>query len=383
MSTIFWITFFILVYCYFGYPLIIWILSIIIENKVQKGTTTRRVSVVLSVYNEEEVIADKIKNLLNQDYPSELIDFWIGSDGSIDNTNSIVKELINERVHLIEQAARKGKMATLNLLVKQAQGEIIVFTDARQPFKKDAIRQLVNNFDDTEIGCVSGELIFEQEKGSTGKGINFYWTYEKFLRKVESHVHSMIGATGAIYAIRKSLYTPIPDPVILDDVFIPLHIIKKGYRAIFDSSAVAYDKVAESSKQEYRRKTRTLYGNYQIFSVFPEMFVPIISPIALQLFSHKFLRVIAPLFMILLFVFNYRLILLPFYAILFQLQLLFYLMVFIGFLLRGKKCGMLGRISKACAIPYVFFLLNFSALVGLWKFIFSKQEVTWKKVNEE
>ena len=140
--------------------------------------------------------------------------------------------------------------------------------------------------------------MFSDPDNPTAKGINLYWNYEKFLRFEESKIHSMLGATGAIYAIRRALYSPVPRQVVLDDMYIPLRIIQQGYRAVIDGAAKAYDEVASSPKEEHRRKARTLFGNYQIFGLFPGLFNPFQSPVAIQLFSHKFLRVIVPFLMI-------------------------------------------------------------------------------------
>ncbi|MBN1870053.1 MAG: glycosyltransferase family 2 protein [Candidatus Omnitrophica bacterium] len=348
-----------------------------------KGEWEPTVSVVLSIWNEEDVIERKVKNLLSLEYPAEKIEFLIGSDGSSDQTNEIIRQISDPRVHFIESVKRRGKMATLNELAKAAKHEVIVFTDARQTFKKDAVRVLVRNFNDPKIGCVSGELMLAEKEGATAKGISLYWNYEKFIRKAESRIHSMLGATGAIYAIRRELFLAIPEHIVLDDMFVPFKIIQKGYRAVFDSCAIAYDEVADSPKEEYRRKARTLYGNYQIFWSFRDMFNPFKSPIAVQLFSHKFLRVLIPFFMIALFFMNWHLSSRLLYGLFFDLQKIFYLMAVIGGLARNQKYGILKGISKACYIPYVFCLLNFSAFVGFIRFIIIGQEIRWEKAREK
>jgi cellulose synthase/poly-beta-1,6-N-acetylglucosamine synthase-like glycosyltransferase len=388
MVIIFWSLLLLIVYCYFGYPLLLKVFSRLLRRDVQSGEYEPAVSVVLSVWNEEDVIRQKIKNLLSLDYPPEKIEILIGSDGSNDQTNGIVRQFIDPRIRLIENPRREGKMATLNNLVSLAKHEIIVFTDARQTFEKDVIKVLAGNFHDPRIGCVSGELIFFEKDGATAKGINLYWNYEKFIRLAESQIHSMLGATGAIYAIRRELFENIPEQIVLDDMFVPFKIIQKGYRAIFDPSARAFDDVADSPREEHRRKARTLFGNYQIFWMFRRMFNPLTSPIAIQLFSHKFLRVLVPFFLIGLFLINGIIIrrgvlqYAPlFYVFTFFAQILFYAMAMIGGLARYQKHGILKAVSKACYIPYVFCLLNFSALVGFMRFIGSKQEAQWEKAR--
>lgn len=381
MKITFWIFLSLIVYCYLGYPFLISILSKVIPRPVKKSSIFPEVSIVISVYNEEDVIARKINNLLSLDYPSEKIEILIGSDGSVDQTNKIVSNFSDPRVRLIAHGQRRGKMATLKELVDMAKGEIIVFNDARQILEKDAIKNLVENFADRKVGCVSGELIFSQKEGETAQGINLYWEYEKFMRRHESQIHSMLGATGAIYAVRKELFTPGPDNVILDDVFIPFKIIEKGFRAVFDGTAYAYDKAAQDPKEEYRRKARTLYGNYQIFFLFPDLFNPLASPIAIQFFSHKFLRVIVPFLMIALVPLNFFILDEKIYQIAFAAQILFYAAAITGALAKSQKCDILTPVAKFCYVPYVFCLLNFSALIGFYRFIRAKQEITWQKAR--
>src|SRR3989338_7922601 len=270
MILAFWFLISLTIYCYFCYPLLLWLMARLRPNPVRKGSYEPKISVILSVWNEEDVIKEKLQNLLSLDYPKEKMEILVGSDGSTDKTTQIIRGFSDPRIHLIERPQRRGKMATINELVQAAKNETIVFCDARQTFAPNALRELVANLADRRVGCVSGELIFKKKKeeGTTAKGVSLYWNYEKFIRKHESRLHSMLGATGAIYAIRRELFVPIPTQVVLDDMFVPLQIIRKGYRAILDESAKAYDQAADSPREEHRRKTRTLFGNYQIFGLF-------------------------------------------------------------------------------------------------------------------
>ncbi|MFA5087600.1 MAG: glycosyltransferase family 2 protein [Candidatus Omnitrophota bacterium] len=353
------------------------------ERPVLRQPVEPTVSVIISVWNEEDVLARKMRNLLDLDYPKGKVEILIGSDGSTDRTNEIMRGFGDERIRFWESDARRGKMAVINTLAAQARHELIVFTDARQVFAADTIRALAANFADPQVGCVSGELMFSRKEGGTAKGVNLYWSYEKFIRSQESKIHSMLGATGAVCAIRRELYPPVPENLVLDDMYIPFHIIKKGYRSIFDEQAKAFDEVADSPREEHRRKVRTLSGNYQIFALMPEMLNPFKSPIAVQLFSHKFLRLLIPFFLIIIFAIN--LFLLPEnpFGIFFVLQILFYVMALIGALSRHQRYGMLKAVSKVCYIPYVFCLLNFSALAGAIRYFGGRQEVTWEKAREK
>jgi biofilm PGA synthesis N-glycosyltransferase PgaC len=383
MTILFWSLLFLIFYCYLGYPVLICLLSKSFPKPVFKSSIFPSVSVVIAAHNEEDVIKAKLDNLFALDYPADKIEILIGSDASTDKTNAILQNYQDPRLHVFINAKRRGKMTTVNDLVEKAQGEIIFFNDARQLIDKDALKNLVANFADPSIGCASGELLFHKTEGGTAQGVNFYWEYEKFIRGHEARVHSMLGATGAIYAIRKLLYVPAPPEVVLDDMFTPFKIIEKGYRAIFDGSAHAYDKAAHSATEEYRRKARTLYGNYQIFSMFPGLFDPFASPIAIQFFSHKFLRVMVPFFMIILFPLNFILIDQGAYKLIFALQLIFYIAAFIGALARGQKYVIFKPIVKLCYVPYVFCLLNFAALAGFYRFIGAKQDTAWQKARKQ
>jgi biofilm PGA synthesis N-glycosyltransferase PgaC len=383
MTILIYVLSLLVIYCYLGYPFLIYLFSKYAAKPVYKSPIYPTVSVIISAYNEEDVIERKINNLLNMDYPFDKMEIRIASDGSHDRTNEIIKSFHDPRLHLTVHRQRQGKILTISELVGQSKSEIIVFNDARQILDKDAINRLVENFADDEVGCVSGELIFYAKEGGTAKGINLYWKYEKFIRFCEAQVHSMLGATGAIYAIRRELFVPGPSHIVLDDMYIPLKIIEQGYRAIWVDTAFAYDTVADTPKEEYRRKTRTLFGNYQIFLLFPGLFNPLKSPIAIQLFSHKFLRVILPFILIAIFVLTCVVSLqnLRFNQFL-TLQIIFYSMAFIGALVCHSQDKVLKLISKVCYIPYVFCLLNFTALIGFFRFIESKQEVIWEKARD-
>jgi poly-beta-1,6-N-acetyl-D-glucosamine synthase len=384
MQMLFCLFLFLIIYCYFGYPSLIYLFAILFKKRVEKSPIEPTISIIISAYNEEDCIEDKINNLFCLDYPTSKMEIIIGSDASTDKTNEIVNRFTSPTLSFHHFTQRRGKMATINDLVAKAQNDILIFTDARQSFEHNALRELVANFNDSNIGCVSGELCFKPlaKAGGTAKGINLYWSYEKFLRSCESQVHSMLGATGAIYAIRKELFTPIPQSVVLDDMFVPLKIIQKGFRAILDSNAKAYDIVADNPKEEYRRKVRTLYGNYQIFYLFGNLFNPLNSPISLQFFSHKLLRVIAPFLLILLFVFNVWLVHVSFiYEIFMISQIIFYLLAILGIKTKHSNYGFFKLVSKLCYIPYVFCLLNFSALAGFFRFTKQEQTAAWEKAR--
>jgi len=261
----------------------------------------------------------------------------------------------------------------LNLLAQNATGEILIFTDARQRLDKDAVRELVKYFADNKVGSISSALFYENEKhnNKTAEGIGLYWKYEKFIRKSESRMGSMLGATGALYAIRRELFPKLPANLILDDIYIPMKIIEKGYRAIFDAKAKVYDTVYDNPKSEFLRKVRTLAGNYQLFIYLGHLFNPLKGKISWQFFSHKFLRLLAPFLLLFIFGANILLSKTAFYKTTFILQLVFYCLAFCGLLLKNK--------NRIFDVPYMFCVLNAAAVVGLYKFLTGRQEVTWER----
>lgn len=382
MLILFWICTALIFYTYLGYPAVLYIFPRLFAQKVHKSPMEPTVSVILSAFNEERNIERKLLNLLNLDYPEAKIEILVGSDGAVDQTDAIVSKFRSPRVRLFQFVTNRGKPTVLNDLVREAQGEILLFTDARQDFERDAVRMLVENFSDPKVGCVSGELHFEEGGAEAiGRGMNAYWEYEKFLRKKEAEIGSMLGATGAIYAARRHLYSDLPADMLVDDMYVPFSIINKGYRAVFESRARAYDRVSTRGKEEFKRKVRTLAGNYQIFQIFPGLFNPFKSPVAVQLFSHKFLRLAVPFFLAGVFVSNIFLLDPFFYKLIFIAQTAFYGLALIEALndkleqVRERRGGW----RKAGYMAYTFCLLNYAAVVALIQFLRRKQKITWEK----
>lgn len=380
MVIIFWISFFALSYTYIGYPVYVFVRSRIAKNPVAKDTGYKPVvSVIMSAYNERPYVERKIKNLLSSGYPKEGLEILVGSDGSTDGTDLILGGIRDDNVKTFIYKERRGKPGVLNDLVSRAKGEILIFCDVRQLFEKDAISQLAANFADSKIGCVSGELVFEKPaaENDVAACVNAYWDYEKFVRECESMIHSMVGATGAIYAIRRELFRPLPADIILDDVYTPLAIARRGYRAVWDGEAKAYDRPALTAAEEYRRKVRTLTGNYQIFRLFSDLLVPFRNPVSPGLISHKLLRVLAPFFMITFLLSNIFIAKEGYYAFFLISQIIFYIFAMLGGM--SQQEGRKRPLVKMSSVAYMFCVMNFAALAGLYRFIFGKQKIAWEK----
>lgn len=372
---LFWFFAFMILYTYAGYPLVLLAFSRFFSREVKKGPHEPAVSVILSAFNEERFIEEKIQNLLGLDYPAEKMEILIGSDGGSDATDAIIARCRDPRVKFFRFVSNFGKPHVLNGLINEAQGSVLVFTDARQRFDRNAIRALVENFSDPEVGAVSGELYFEAIKGSgVARGMDAYWKYEKFLRRHESRIGSTLGATGAIYAVRRRLFVPVPFNVLVDDMFTPLSIVRKGYRVVFESEAQAFDLVSSKGGEEFKRKVRTLAGNFQILELFPDLLDPFRSPVAFQFFSHKVLRLAVPFFMAGAFVLNFLLAAHPFYGILFLLQALFYLLAALE-LLWERQFSRRGP----GYLPYTFCLLNYAAAVAFYRYFRGDLKGVWEK----
>jgi cellulose synthase/poly-beta-1,6-N-acetylglucosamine synthase-like glycosyltransferase len=346
------------------------------HKRVAKQYQQVPVSIILAVHNEEIHIKARIENLLQQDYPQELIELIVVSDGSSDRTVEIAQESGNERTKIFSLKEPRGKAAALTLGVANASHDIVVFTDARQRFAENVLAELTAVMSDASVGAASGELLFMKdeagEKGEVGEGVGLYWQYEKFIRRMESAIDSVVGATGSIYAARKELVTPLPPHALLDDLLIPMRIVLQGSRVIFIRSAKAYDKVSARASDEFARKVRTLAGNFQSFVLEPALLNPLKNRIFLQFVSHKLMRLFVPYFCIAALVANFFLEG-TFYKVLLAGQLLFYGTMLLGFT-PLKRAG----IGGAIRIAWTFGILNAAAVAGLWIFLIGREKKIWK-----
>ncbi|MEW6259115.1 MAG: glycosyltransferase family 2 protein [Thermodesulfobacteriota bacterium] len=305
MKLIFWFCFFAIGYTLIGYPLWLWMLAKLRPKPVRKRCPLLpeelpTVSVIVIVRNEAARIERRLANLLEQTYPPSSMQIIVVDDGSTDETAFRAQSWMQTRsdecaLLLIRHASSRGKSFGIDSAVERSTGEILVFCDARQRFTRDTMLHLVLNFTDPRVGCVSGELVFETSEGSQIQvEMGSYWKFEKWVRSLESRTGSVAGATGAVYAIRKSLFRPIPARTILDDVLIPMQAALQGYRIVFDHEAVAYDVVSKDMQQEGRRKIRTLAGNWQLLFLEPNLAHPLKNPVWFRFLSHKICRLFVP-----------------------------------------------------------------------------------------
>jgi cellulose synthase/poly-beta-1,6-N-acetylglucosamine synthase-like glycosyltransferase len=279
----------------------------------------------------------RLRNLLGLDYPREKVQIIVSLDGSTDGTENVVKRY--PAIQLVH-ARQRGKAAAINTAMAHAKGEVIVFADARQTFDSQTLRELAANFADPRIGAVTGELILADHPDvEAGRPLGTYWRYEKVIRALESELHSVVGVTGAIYAIRRELFEVLPEDLILDDVMAPMRIVLGGRRVVFDSAAKAFDTVTCCANAEYNRKVRTLAGNYQLLVRMPALLNPFRNPIFWQLVSHKVTRLFAPYAMAALFVSNALLVDTPVYGVIFAAQSLCYSCALLGYAETRREVG--------------------------------------------
>jgi poly-beta-1,6-N-acetyl-D-glucosamine synthase len=305
MEIVFWLSFAVIVYVYFGYPLLLVAWRRSMARDVKKNVEYEpTVSIVIAVHNEIHQIARKLENCLSLDYPKRKLQIIVSLDGPTDGSEFLVWKYARRGVEMVHSREHAGKAVALNRALPRTTGEIVLFADARQTFETNVIRELVANFADESIGAVSGELMLEASSGPSSSDVGLYWRYEKAIRSMESRIHSIPGATGAIYAIRRDLYEDLPADTVLDDVLTPLRIAMKRRRVILEPEAKAYDTAACCANAEYTRKVRTLYGNYQLLVQLPQLLLPWRNPIFFQFASHKVGRLLVPWALATLFVSN-------------------------------------------------------------------------------
>lgn len=328
----------------------------------------RSVTVLLAVHNGERWLRDKLNSLLALDYPSELLHVIVISDGSTDATVSIAQEFAGRGIECL-QVPKGGKALALSAGLERAQGEILFFTDVRQPLDPGSLRELVSYFADPTVGVVSGELIIRDGDSLAEANVGLYWKYEKSIRIKLSKIDSVMGATGCIYAMRRSLAKPMPAGCLLDDMYLPLHAFFQGYRVLFDSKARAYDQPT-SLDTEFRRKVRTLAGVYQVIGYFPELLGPK-NRMWIHFVSHKFGRLLVP-FALLILIFTAPFLPWPLKLLMVGGQLFFYGLALADMVIPEKT--MLKKITS----PIRTFVVLMTASLMAASILFRPGDSFWK-----
>jgi cellulose synthase/poly-beta-1,6-N-acetylglucosamine synthase-like glycosyltransferase len=364
----FWLSLAMVVYVYIGFPLLVVLIGKLRNRQVHRQSITPTVSFVIAAYNEAQNIAERLDNVLSQEYPSDALEIIVASDGSNDATASIVASYASRGVRLLD-LPRRGKIHALNDAVTHANGEILVFSDANIIFERQTLRLLVRNFADPEVGGVTGNRIYTIDSGSdsSSRGERLYWSYDKWLKQLESLTGSIVSGDGAIHAIRRELYQPLTASAVTDDFAISTAVIEQGRRLVFESEACAYEVAIPAAEREFWRKVRLMTRGLRGLILRKRLLNPFrYGFYALSLLSHKLLRRFVPVFLILMFFFS---ILASadnrFYVGVVLAQTCFYGLACVGYLGRRTNIGQ----KKYFYIPFFYCLANIAALFSIIKLI--------------
>ncbi|HKR13134.1 MAG TPA: glycosyltransferase family 2 protein [Pyrinomonadaceae bacterium] len=379
MEAIFWLSVAAIGYAYVGYPLLLIVLSRLRPRPVRSSHWTPSVTVIIAAYNEERDLAAKLENTLALDYPPSHLEIIVTSDCSSDRTDEIARSFASRGVRLHRQEERHGKTAAQNAAVTKAKGEIIVFSDATTHYRPDVLRLMVPAFADQSVGCVTGRVIYQDEKDSSvGTGTQSYWNYEFFLKKHESAVCSLIGVCGCMYAVRASAYIPLYNEAC-SDFIIATTMVEQGLRAVYVPEAVCSEEPNRQSKKELAARVRIisqtfsdLWRNRSVLNPFRHGFY------AVELWSHKVMRYLVPVFLILIFIASAVLVTRSaFYAAVFVLQVAFYLAALASSILER-----LGVTFSLLALPQYFVITNLASLIAFVKFVTGERYTRWEPSRE-
>ncbi|TAK35859.1 MAG: glycosyltransferase family 2 protein [Chloroflexota bacterium] len=375
----FWLSALVAAYAYVGYGIVISALAAMRPRPHLRGAIRPSVALIIAAHNEEAVIREKIVNSLRQTYPRERLEIVVVSDGSTDATPAIVQEYQHEGVVSLYQPARMGKAAAMQRAAENTRSEILVFSDANSMYTPDTIENLVRNFADPQVGCVSGEKqIRAQGQMGAVKTSGLYWRYESYLKRMDSKVNSVVGAAGEIFATRRSLFRPAESDSIIEDFVISMRIAAAGHRVIYEPEAISVEEVAASTADEYERRVRISAGGFQSIVRLRRILISRRWLLIFQYLSHRVLRwAVVPFLLPVLLLTNIALAYQPLYQGLLALQLI--LVALAG---AGWACGMLGMGSpRLTRVPFYFYMLNVAALVGFYRYISGRQKVTWTRTR--
>lgn len=373
----FWLAAALLFYVYAGYPLLLALIGLFVRRHRPGAGYTPPISVLIAAYNEEEAIERKIRQTLALEYPKEKLEVLVLSDCSTDRTDEIVKAFPDSRVRLVRMPERRGKTFAQNVGVKEAAGEVVIFSDATAIYHPKALLYLACNYHDFTVGAVSGRYqYFDPGRQSpTGLGSKAFWNYENLIKKMQSRIRTITGCCGCIYSVRKEAYTELPADII-SDLVQPLQAIRKGYRVLFEDRALAYEETTQSTGEEFSMRVRVVTRAMRGLLSVSDLLKPwkFAWP-AFQLWSHKIMRWMVPLFLIVLLIANVILIDSPFYKFTLAVQLFFYAAALLNILLP------LHRQWKPLGIPLFFCTLNAAALVSMFEICRGRKYVTWQTVR--
>lgn len=333
------------------------------------------VSVIIAAYNEEKVIRTKLENTLALDYPRHLLQIIVVADGSDDRTHEIANGYAEHGIVALHQPERGGKSAAINRAVAEASGEILLLSDANNDFGADAVRQLVRHFFDPAVGAVTGaKHVYQDDERQATRGESAYWKYESSIKRAESRLGSISSADGEILAVRKDCFNPIPPGLINDDAAITFDVVKQGFRVLYEEKAKSFEKASIDLVDDFNVKVRMTAGGFQTLLVERTYLFPPRSGFALRFLLHKALRWLVPIFLIAIFVASLALADRPFYRWVLILQFVFYGVSVYGWRVRKARA-----LAGYVYLPMYFSVMNLALLVGLYRFLFGRQQVQWQK----
>jgi cellulose synthase/poly-beta-1,6-N-acetylglucosamine synthase-like glycosyltransferase len=374
---VFWACAAILFYVYVGYPLLLALIGAFVHREKPELGYEPTLSVLIAAYNEEANIGRKIEQTLALEYPAGKIEILVLSDGSSDRTDEIVRNYPDPRVRLVRIPERHGKTHAQNEGVRAAEGEVLIFSDATTVYHPKALLYLASNYQDPKVGAASGRYqYFDAEgKSPTGLGTVAFWNYENLIKMMQSRIKTISGCCGCIYSVRRKAYTDLPDDII-SDLVQPLWVIQKGYRVAFEDRALAYEETTKGTKEEFRMRVRVVTrGMNGILSVSDLLLPWKYGWVSIQLLSHKVLRWLVSVFLILLFLSSALLYQHPLFRALLLLQAVFYLAAMLSLVFP------LHQRWKLLGIPLYFCTLNAAALCSMVELARGRKYVTWQTVR--
>lgn len=390
MKIIFWLSLFLIVYTYLGYGLVLYILVKI--RRLLRGKRPLPVvadsdlpacTLIVAAYNEESFIREKIANTLALNYPKDRLKLVFVTDGSDDKTPEIIQAY--PEITLLHQAARNGKIAAVHRAVKQADTEVIIFTDANTFLNPEALKNICRHYSDPTVGAVAGEKRIQVDKqaDASAAGEGFYWRYESTLKKWDSELYSVVGAAGELFSVRAKLYEPVSPISILDDFMISMLIARKGYRIIYEPDAYATETASANVSEELKRKVRIAAGGIQSVIWLKDLLnIFKYGILSFQYISHRVLRwTITPFLLILVLLLNLVLAIKTtsvLYLGILLAQVLFYVFAWIGLILEKRHLRV-----KILFIPYYFCVMNYAVFAGLIRYFRKKQSSSWEKAKRK
>ncbi len=373
LETLFWLLVAVPVWAFVGYPLLMIVRGAVAGEQPMPAASWRpTATVVIAARGESDRIVRRVENIIaEQEYPTDLLDVVVACNGVGDGTAAACRSAFGDdpRVKVLDVPDEEGKAGSLNRGVAAADGEVVVFADARQRFEPDVVRVLTARLADPEVGAVSGRLVVGRADDAAVKGVQSYWALETRLREAESRTGSVVGCTGAVYAIRRELYAPLPPTTVLDDVLTPMRIALDGHAVKFEAGAVARDVPSRTAGRELERKSRTLAGNLQILGLEPRLLSVRKNPLFFRYVSHRLLRVVGPWCLVAVMVLGLFLPTVPYTVVSGALGALFLL-------------GLLGLLTgwAALAAPAGFLVVNAAALAALGRWLGARDHV-WRRTS--